>query len=522
MSWLNKLSLRATIILSLVFFLGAKSTLSSIAQTTSPQFCEPSSQDLTTSTIGSSEPQVVSPPDELSDQRQLASSVVSVPSSERLESLTKQIAKKETELIRLNTNFRIECTKVSKWKPWRLFLYNLGASGCSEAGITSITATRWHYWTKPKQMSRSTAMAGPILLLAGHSISLGGVLAEATLDIINDHKVKKKGFDLKTTHKRVLAIKSELDKLLIERDVLIQQLPAPDLELARAEGSVLKDVRDLSLNEYTQFFVRANKFFASRDTNTLMTIAAASTGGFQGSLLGIISASKKQPRLVGPGGIGFIISGAAVVATPLAARLMANLRGNHARRKIASELDNIAVKSVSQLDADRLKLEQMLSQLEHAAADNSPNMTRRLHAYAKQSAVFTAQNKMIIAEKTLADKEFKERALVAAAIGGTKIGWGINLANAGFRFHPRSVIQGTGNKAKLVASAAPAKLFTKRVATGATIYVPGTSLWILDTLQNRVRGEMRNHQLASQKGSPGSLLKERMDRVEEIDQAFNY
>ncbi|CAN5637171.1 hypothetical protein BH10CYA1_BH10CYA1_13230 [soil metagenome] len=365
-------------------------------------------------------------------------------------------------------------------------------------------------------------MTGPILLLIGHSIALGGTLTEATLDIINDHKIKRKGFDVKTTHKRVLAIKGDLDKLLSERDAQIQELPAQDLQLARAEGAVLKDVRDLSLNEYSQFFVRANKFFAARDTNTLMAITAASTGGFQGSLLGIISASKKEPRLVGPGGIGFIISGATIVATPLANRLMANLKGNHVRKKIASELDNIATKSVAQLDADRLKLEQMLSQSKQVAGDSSLNMTKRLNAYAKQSAVFTAQNKMMIEEKTLADKEFKERALVAAAIGGTKMGWGISLTNAGYSFHPKSVIQGTGTKAKLVASAAPSKQFTKRVAAGATIYVPGTSLWILDTLQNRVRGEMRNHKLASQKGLPGNLLKERMDRVEEIDQAFNY
>lgn len=461
-------------------------------------------------------------------QALLADAQISAPSNQRLELLTTAIAKKETELLRLNTSFRIECTKVSKWKPWRLFFYNLAASSCSEAGITSISATRWHYWRQPKTMPRSTAMAGPICLLVGHCITLGGVLTESTLDIINDHKVRKKGFDINTTHKKVLAIKSDLDKLLAERDQLLANtadLNASEQELAKAEGVVLKDVRDLSLSEYSQFYVRANKFFANRTTNALMAMTSATTGGFEGSLLGIISAAKREPRLVGPGGIGFLISGATIVATPPVARLVANLRGGAARKKIASELDNLTTKTVSQLDADRTRLEQLVSSTEVSERDNLKNISRRLTAYARQNTLFVAQNKLNAEEKKLADKEFRERVFYATCIGGTKMSWGINLTRAGYQFQPKSILQaGKGKNAipKLVADAGPAKLFTKRVAIGATTYIPGTSLWIFDTLQNRVRGEMHNHALASQKNLPASVLKERMDRVEEIDDVFNY
>lgn len=457
-----------------------------------------------------------------------ADAQIGVSSGQRLESLTTQIARKEAELLRLNTNFRIECTKVSKWKPWRLFLYNLAASSTSEAGITSISATRWHYWRQPKTLPRSTAMAGPICLLVGHCIALGGVLTESTLDIINDHKVKKNGFDIKTTHKKVLAIKSELDKLIAERDQLLantSDLNASELELSKAEGVVLKDVRDLSLSEYSQFYVRANKFFANRTTNALMSMTAATTGGFEGSLLGIISAAKKEPRLVGPGGIGFLISGATIVATPPVARLVANLRGGAARKKIASQLDDLTTKTVFQLDADRARLEQLVSSTDVSERDNLKNISRRLTAYARQNTLFAAQNKMNADEKKLADKEFRERMFYAACIGGTKMSWGINLARAGYQFHSKSILQagkGTNASPKLVADAGPAKLFTKRVAIGATTYVPGTAMWIFDTLQNRVRGEVRNHALASQKNLPASILKERMDRVAEIDDVFNY
>ena len=153
----------------------------------------------------------------------LAATTFNEPSGQRLESLTKQIARKETELLRLNTNFRIECTRVSKWKPRRLFLYNLAASGTSNAGIDSIAASRWNYASHPKAMTRTTAIAGPICLLVGHCITLGGVMTESTLDLINDYKVRKKGLDPKSSRTRVLAIKADLDKLIAERNDVLSQ-----------------------------------------------------------------------------------------------------------------------------------------------------------------------------------------------------------------------------------------------------------------------------------------------------------
>ncbi len=461
--------------------------------------------------------------------RILAAANVNDGEDQQLESLTTQIARKETELLRLNTNFRIECTRVSKWKPWRLFFYNLAASGSSNAGITSITSTRWHYRAHPKAMARSTAWSGPVCLLVGHCISLGGVLTETTLDVINDHKVKKKGFDVKSTHHRVIELTGELDRLVNARETVLAQshvFTPSELELAKAEGSVLQDVRDLALNEYSQFFVRSHKFFGNRAASSLLAVTAASTGGFEGSLLGIVSAYKRRPKLVGPGGVGFIISGATIVATPATARLVANIRGGLARKKISSELNTMTTKSVSQLDADRAKLEQLASRSHSCEHYNLTNLSRRLSAYSKENKLFTAQNEINAREKASSNREFRERMLFATLIGGTKMSWGINLANAGFRFSPHSILQLTKVKgkvqAKIVSDPAPAKLFTRRVAIGATTYVPGTGLWIFDTLQNRIRGEMRNHTLASQKNLPGALLKERLDRVEEIDEVFNY
>jgi uncharacterized small protein (DUF1192 family) len=458
---------------------------------------------------------------------------------QRIESLTRQIARLELELIRLNTNFRIECTSTGKWKPWRMFLYNLGASGSCFAGSTSITATRWHYWNRSNAIPISTASAGPTLLLIGHCVVLAGVLTETALDFVHDGAVRQKGLDLNSSHKRVLEIKSTSDRLMAERDALLAQLPSAasaagsfgsphsrviDKEIAVAEGEVLKDVQSLALKEYEQFFVRAHKFFSTRDANTILALVAGTSGGFSGSLPGIISAAQRRPRVVGVGGIGFPVSGATIVASPIVARLMAQRSGKSAYKQITSQWENLKVRSVLQLDKDKAKLEQLVGQREGADREKLTNIARRLTAYSRQSLLFTAQEQMTARENALADRELRERMIFSSGIGGSKISWGVNLANAGFGFHKKGVLQLAQGSTmpRFVASPLPGRLFTKRVAIGATTYLPGTSLWLLDTFQNRVNGELRDRALARQKIHPTLLLKERLNLVQEIDDVFNY
>ena len=459
--------------------------------------------------------------------QEMPTSVNAAPNAQNIEVLSAQIGKKESELLRLNTHFRIECTRVSKWKRWRIFLYNLGASSCSEAGITSIAATRWHYWRNPKLMPRSTATAGPICLLVGHCITLGGTLIEFGLDEINDHKVRAKGMDIKTTHKKALELKGELDSLLAQREAAVENaadLAPSERTTARAEGVVMRDVRDLELKEYGQFFVRANKFFAARDANTLAAITSASTGGFQGSLLGILSAHLRRPRLTGAGGLGFLESGATIVATPWLGRFSGNIRGHFAQKRIASEFGDLSGSTVAKLEHDQSALQ--LAAAQTTSGGNLPNVSRRLTGYVREIDLFKGQNELNGREKALANKEFVERALTAACIGGTKMSWGINLAHAGFAYHPKTIKKVTVVKGKKTITSmpdpGPSKQFTKRVAIGATTYIPGTSLWILDTLQRPIREEFRDRGLMAQSKLPAALLKERLDRVDEIDDSFNY
>jgi uncharacterized protein YfiM (DUF2279 family) len=203
---------------------------------------------------------------------------------------------------------------------------------------------------------------------------------------------------------------------------------------------------------------------------------------------------------------------------------MGDRAGKNANKSIEAELKTAKVSSLRQFDEDRNRLERLVSQAQSSENEKLPDVKRRLAAYSRHSLLFAAQAQMAAREKASADRELAERMMFATAVGGSKISWGVNLANAGFGFRRQSILQVAQGAAgpTLVTSPTPGNLFTKRVAIGATTYLPSTSFWLIDTLQNRIRGELRERDLVRQKIHPSILLKERQDLVREIDEGLNY
>lgn len=424
--------------------------------------------------------------------------------SEGILHLTNKIAKKELELLRLNTRFRIATTKVSKWKRWRTFLYNAGGSACSFSGITTIAAENWSTWQRPKTASRNTLKAGPTLLLIGHAIPMGGTIIEAGLDKINDIKRHRKGFSEKRTLKRVLELKSEIDGMLGERNKLIEassSLTGIQKELAVAEGRVLKDIRDLALVEYAQFYVRARKRHISRDVAYLNAMAITGTGGFQGSLNGILSVANRRRSMAGPAGLGFLESGALIVLAPWIKKGTAKLTGKFAKKSILKKLGDMGDTTIDNLDADRTKLRDVVMKL--PSQEEPRQLAKRVAIYVGESEVFRQQEAFNAAEAKKAAREWKERVLFNAAIGGPKMAWGTQLAYAGFRYY----------------NGAPQR-FSRIIANGSTCFVVGTSVWMLDTLQSRARGEIDLYTMGVQEATPIHKLQRRIKRLEELDEGL--
>ncbi len=123
-------------------------------------------------------------------------------------------------------------------------------------------------------------------------------------------------------------------------------------------------------------------------------------------------------------------------------------------------------------------------------------------------------------------QEFKEKVIANTIIGGTKIGWGVQLANAGFGFkqqpvQPTRVINVSVNGKNVPIYSyrpkRPGSLFAKRVAQGSTTFIPGTAVGIIDTIQGRIRGEKKTRQLKREGKLPAMVITERVKNFDLMD-----
>lgn len=444
--------------------------------------------------------------DEKSDtqQKTINLSATATNQYDHVNQLSNRILKKEVELLKLNTEFRINTTKQSKWKRWRTFTYNMLASGVSFAGITTVAAENWRTHHNFKKGDRDVFIAGPLLLLIGHSIALGGVVIESGLDKYKEYKDWRKGISPGGMTKKVLVIQNEIDTLIKERESALKGLEHPSSLQKRfidAEGRVLRDVRDLALVEFAQFYTRARKRAVSRDVSYINGSAIATTGGYQGSLNGMLAVVNKRRMQAVPAGLGFLESGALIVLAPWIKRGTAAITGKVAGKRIKKKLGDLGNTTVTQLEKDLRELKTITAQL--PAQQKPRQMTHRIDLYDDGQGVFKQQALFNAIEKSKSRKEFWERVAYNSAIGGTKMAWGISLAYAGAAF-PR----GGGHKLEQ---------FRRIVANGSTTFIVGTSIWMFDTLQSRTRGEINLYTMGTQQATPIHKLNKRLEMLNKLD-----
>lgn len=442
-----------------------------------------------------------------------------------LDTISKSILLKEIELLKLNTRYRAESTRVSKWKPWRQAAYGLAANVVLDVGISHIAFARWKYWQRPNLATKPFLRKGPICLLIGHSILAGGVFIESGLDFINDRKTRRNGFDRKTCRQRVMTLRNDIDKLMADRDGAISQagMTEPQRELYEAESKVLKDIRNCALDEYARLAARAAKWKTARNTANAMILTNAATGGYIGSLGNLLAVMNRKPRLALPAGIGFITSGATIVLTAPATRFVSGFIGKREGKKERQALGGVATTAPADFDKSRAALAAIVNS---GGGGVNEDLRNRLEIYSMKNEALDSLSVLAKNEAKASDKEFVEKLIVGAATGGTKIAWGVNLAVAGSAWSntaPRQVrnvpirINGRIFRVTPRPPKTPAQMFSRRLAQGATCQVVGASLGALDVLQSRVRGEIRAHNAVKAGKAPGQILASRMKKLEEME-----
>lgn len=388
------------------------------------------------------------------DMKEVLISRDASPSAGGLDSINREIVKKEVELLKLNAEFRSHYTKPTKWKNRRLKFYDAIGGGIANAGDITLMSQFYRYWKDPGAglAHKGRLEAGPIIVAVAY-LTLGSLYAgEGMYDLVSDYRAKRQGFDARSIYKKVVAYKNDLNSLFESRAGLAQN-QGPE---AVAEGKVLTDIRDLLLIEFSRIYVDSRQQRAARDLTTLGTIGVCATGAagaFQ-VVRGVQNVNLKQ---VGGGGISFLVSGSTLTAAPILIHGGAAVTGKLSADKLKKELGKMQCTALSSLESDVRQLNQMSG----SGVSNS-NQYDVLCKLLKQRREYLDQ------ADQRKKREIIESFLSYAAKGGPQIAWGTMLTRAGYKYYDN-----------------PVKSF-RGIAQAATVNEVSWGNWMLDTVQREL------------------------------------
>jgi hypothetical protein len=423
----------------------------------------------------------------------------------KIEHITNALVEKELEMLNLDTRFRLESSKSKKWKPWRVFAYRLAGSSLTEAGMTTLAVSRWKYYQHPQQAPQNLLEAGPICNVTAASIVIGGTLTEAVLDQLHDHKLKQSGLDIKSGLHRFLELRSQVDGMLLERSSLVRKSSMSDLQkqIVEADGDIVSDIRDLACVQFANYYMKSQKAKVTRDTGTVLTLAGAATGGYLGSLNSLLAVTNHNPQGAGVAGIGFIVSGAIVALTPLLVGAAGKISSHITEHKLQQVLGNLNTKTTEAFEADRQRLSDLIAKTDKSELALFNGLSTRTSAYELQTAIFENQIEVAQKQAQRQDRSLRERLVFSSLVGGSNLARGVQLELAGFKYDN---------------SPSQAFLLT---ATASTTYMAGAGIWVLNTLQDRVRAEMLKRKTQGAQLSVKAKLEQRLSDIEEVEDAVS-
>jgi hypothetical protein len=456
-----------------------------------------------------------------------AAASVPVP-GDRIDQVSKELLKKVLELLRLNTRYRIESTRIGRFKPWRQLSYSVSGNTLAEIGASHIAYARWKYWQRPGLATKAFLRKGPECLLVGNGIITTGAAFEGVVDILSDFRQAGRGFDRKTCRNRALALKAEINKLLAEREECLNQAPltAEQAQVLKLENRVLSDLRDCAFNEFGSLAVREKRFKISRNVSNFLTLAQASCST-SGSIVNLLAGTNRRPRWAAPGALLFFLSGAFIALTPPSVGMFGCLAANLEKKKEARIMGGNP-DSATAFDADRTALSSAVS-----APDAQPYLQavkQRLQIYSLQDEMMDRQAAMLKAEARLNKRELMEKFVTNSIAGGTKAALGIQLLAAGCDWSntaPPAVpklpvyLGGKLYKVPIRPIKTPSQMFSRRVAQAATTYLPGPLVGGLDSVQGRLRGELRKRKAEKSGNSAGQILARRLKTLDELEKQLD-
>jgi hypothetical protein len=408
-----------------------------------------------------------------------AQSLISIPANAALQGTVSTVAsvdqrtiKKEVELLRFNNAFREHYTAGGKWKARRMALYNFAAGGLANAGDITLIAQFARYRNNPGAglAHRGRLQCGAMIVLIAYMTMSGLYSTEGAYDLLNDWKSTRQGWDAKSVLKKAADFKSEIDAALADRKKEVAALgetnPAQAATLA-AEGTVLEDLRDAGLVEFSRLYIDSRKRRAARDLNTLGTIAICNTGAYPGAysvVQGVKTTNLKTAG--GAAGIGFLISACLLTAAPTLIYGGSGIFGKLSNSEVVAKLGQVQDSIIDKLNDDVTKLTTASQASEEAATGYNP------HNYARMALFLKDRHDFLNRERRSQKEHMLEDFIGYTAIGGPQIAWGTMLMRAGYHYTNQ-----------------PSRAFGL-VSDAAIVNEPSWAMWQTNVMQGSMRNEM--------------------------------
>jgi hypothetical protein len=444
-----------------------------------------------------------------------------------VDALTKRILSKEIELERLNAYYRVKSTRQDKFRTWRTWAFAQQNAWLTGSGLfTGVVERLQNIQNNPRIESvkitsgkdKGKRKIERVYVKLGHVRVENSLIPQMVGQIVNsaddgleillnqyyDWQTRKEGFGPKTSRLLAFKLEGEIDDLMAQRTKLIVEtsVTPQETEILNVEGKVLKDMRDLSVKEFSDFWVGGWRLRTNQNVAYGMNFAKNTTG-WLGVMLGIISQYKSEPKVTGGNGVLTMISGCLIPLTPISGKYVADLHASLARRSIRHYLGVPEVTDPATFDADRLQLEGLVSNTSVLGIAAAKNAQTKQEVYRVEGHILFAQRDLAAAEKKAAKSQFVQSVALASVVAGTKISLGIaNQVIAWGNIHN-------------------SRMLDQLSLAGQLSYGTGSYIAGLDGIRTRAVGVVKAHQAKRAGTSAGQVINQRLADLDTMGKMVN-
>ncbi|HEY9712068.1 MAG TPA: hypothetical protein V6C72_01285 [Chroococcales cyanobacterium] len=414
-----------------------------------------------------------------------------------IDSVTTELVRKEIELARLTTTYRLNNVRETKLHKWVTAGFSTCAYAVADAGNIVTFTNAFKYQNQPQNLHIGTAEAGPFLIFLGELLFVGRTVTVAALDAIHDMQIHHRRFDRKTFEQNASRLETEIHALIDRRKALIATSSDPAYA---QEQKVLEDLSNGLSAEFVRNYARASRIRAFHLTDNIVANYTSMSGAFIGGLLIYLAASNVNPRMTGPAGIGFCISGTGFILKDFLARRVAK----HIEKKTSARLlasHGVHGDPIRDLETDNAAFGTVAT----------GNLQKRKQAYDLLTSALLKDTTLSKVEDKEEFHKYLHDQTINAAEGLANIAAGSILAQGGFSFH-----ETTNPLLKLDR----AQHFLAKFGAAAITFTPTASGGLVDTPVEAIYGEYKNRKDCRENVCPKVGLKQRMDMLDQAEVAI--